>query len=402
MKFAYLIMVDGSNGKNNNKFYKMTELSDGTFEVSYGRVDSTSTTVKYPIGKWNSKYNSKIKKGYKDITELVSQPNDDQDNIECENGEVNEAIKLVIKLQSYAKNTINKHYNISYRSVTQKMVDTAQNILNDIVHKYNSGASMDEINVILMNLYTTIPRKMKNVSDFLLKTNSKENFNCIIDNEQKLLDAMAGQVMVHTKSHNSKDNSSGLLEKMGINVVVVNDNDVISSIKNLMGSSSDMMGQVYEVTNFNTENEYNKVINGDANSNEVMLWHGSRNQNWFNILQTGLLIRPTGAIHNGSMFSDGIYFANKARKSIGYTSINGSYWARGNDNVSYLALFKVNVGNQKHIYKHDSSCYNINESNLMPYNSVYAHGGVDLVNDEFIIYNPNRCTIRYLVEIIRK
>lgn len=134
-------------------------------------------------------------------------------------------------------------------------------------------------------------------------------------------------------------------------------------------------------------------------SKEDLLWHGSRNQNWFNILQTGLLIRPSGAIYTGSMFSDGLYFANKARKSIGYTSLSGSYWAGGNNSKSLLAIFKVNVGNQKHIYKHDSSCYNITEKNLLPYNSVYAHGGADLRNDEFIVYNPNRCTIKYLVEI---
>ncbi|UVX33167.1 MAG: Poly(ADP-ribose) polymerase catalytic domain [Bacteriophage sp.] len=111
------------------------------------------------------------------------------------------------------------------------------------------------------------------------------------------------------------------------------------------------------------------------------------------------MIRPSGAIYTGSMFSDGLYFANKARKSIGYTSLSGSYWAGGNNSKSLLAIFKVNVGNQKHIYKHDSSCYNITEKNLLPYNSVYAHGGADLRNDEFIVYNPNRCTIKYLVEI---
>jgi hypothetical protein len=36
-------------------------------------------------------------------------------------------------------------------------------------------------------------------------------------------------------------------------------------------------------------------------------------------MQTGLLIRPSGAI-SGSMFGDGIYFADKAQKSIGYSS----------------------------------------------------------------------------------
>jgi poly [ADP-ribose] polymerase len=37
------------------------------------------------------------------------------------------------------------------------------------------------------------------------------------------------------------------------------------------------------------------------------------------------MIRPSGAVYTGSMFGDGIYFADKAAKSIGYSSLSGSY-----------------------------------------------------------------------------
>ena len=397
-------MVDGSNGKNNNKFYKMTELNDGTFEVCYGRVDSTSTKITYPISKWSSKYNSKIKKGYKDITELVSISNGESSDTQYVISEDKEINDLISRLQSYARNTINKFYNVSYTKVTQKMIDSAQKLINNLISVYKENKTLDDLNSILMELYTTIPRKMTNVSDCLFKDTSESSFEKIVDDEQKLLDTMAGQVMLFSKendnSENAKENNETMLTKMGIEVSLVDDKSVLDSITALMGSSSNLIGKVYKVVNLKTEDEYNKVANNDENFKEELLWHGSRNQNWFNILQTGLLIRPAGAIHNGSMFSDGLYFANKAKKSLGYTSLSGSYWARGNDNRSYLALFKVNVGNQKHIYKHDYSCYNITESNLKPYNSVYAHGGADLRNDEFIVYNPNRCTIKYLIEVL--
>lgn len=36
-RFAHLVMVTENN---NNKFYKMTEQSDGTIAVEYGRVDA--------------------------------------------------------------------------------------------------------------------------------------------------------------------------------------------------------------------------------------------------------------------------------------------------------------------------------------------------------------------------
>jgi poly [ADP-ribose] polymerase len=67
-------------------------------------------------------------------------------------------------------------------------------------------------------------------------------------------------------------------------------------------------------------------------------------------MQTGLLIRPSGAVHTGSMFGDGIYFADKAQKSIGYSSLSGSHWTKGNENRAFLALFDVHVGNQKETY----------------------------------------------------
>ena len=81
--------------------------------------------------------------------------------------------------------------------------------------------------------------------------------------------------------------------------------------------------------------------------------------------------------------------------------MRGSYWARGGDNKGFAAIFKVNVGKQKHIKRHDYSCYSLNQKKLDKegFDSVYAHGGIDLRNDEFIIYMGERCTIEYLVEL---
>jgi poly [ADP-ribose] polymerase len=86
---------------------------------------------------------------------------------------------------------------------------------------------------------------------------------------------------------------------------------------------------------------------------------------------------------------------------MGYSSLRGSYWTRGCEDKGYLALFDVSLGNQKHIYKHDSSCYKLNDKDLQKegFDSVYAHGGADLRNDEFIVYNTNQCTISHLIEI---
>jgi poly [ADP-ribose] polymerase len=187
-----------------------------------------------------------------------------------------------------------------------------------------------------------------------------------------------------------------LLDQMGLEVEPATPAET-ENAKKLAGPDAGKIKKVFRVINKITSKKYEtKDIVG-----EQLFWHGSRNQNWFNILQTGLLIRPSGAIHTGSMFGDGIYFANKAGKSIGYSSFRGSYWAGGSDSKAYLALFKVNVGKQKHITKHTSDCYTLNQSKLNKdgFDSVYAHGGADLRNDEFIVYQSERCTVAFIVEL---
>jgi len=53
---ARLIMVSDAN---NNKFYNMNALPDGTFSVEYGRVGSRAATATYDLTLWEKKYREK-------------------------------------------------------------------------------------------------------------------------------------------------------------------------------------------------------------------------------------------------------------------------------------------------------------------------------------------------------
>ncbi|MCK9416473.1 ADP-ribose polymerase [Candidatus Dojkabacteria bacterium] len=396
-KVVKLIMVTDIN---NNKYYNMFEQADGTFKVEYGRVDSTVQHASYSMRDWDKKYREKTNKGYKDITHLYEEVDTTSAATVDETFISNDKFvkQLIEDLQRYANNTVKENYKVSTKNVTQKMIDEAQTIIDEIAKVYNSKYTKEDLNKLLLKLFTVIPRKMGHVQDYLVSDgDSKERVAKIIDSEQSILDSLAGQVLIQepVAKEEKTDKKIGILDSMGISVSHVTDQKIIDKIKRLMGDSSDKFSRLFEVTNFKTEKKYKTV----EIKNEELFWHGSRNQNFFNILQTGLLIRPSGAVYTGSMFGDGIYFANKARKSIGYTSLSGSYWANGNANKAYLALFSVNLGNKKDVFRHSSDCYHFSEKNIAPYNSVYAHGGADLRNDEFIIYNGNRCTVKYLVEI---
>ena len=405
-KIIKLIFVEGI-GKNSNKFYNMSENSDGTFSVEYGRVDSTSQKTSYPMSQWSKKYNEKLKKGYKDITELYK-IEDDNLNESKEKFISNDTYvrQLIEDLQRWASNTVKENYKVSSKNVTSKMVEEAQHIMDKISNLYQTKYTTTDLNKLLLELFKVIPRKMGNVADYLASENAdKEEVSKIIDKEQSILDTLAGQVSIQEKEVENKSENKGdttnLLDQMGVEVKHVTDEKTIQMVKKLMGESSSLFNRLFEVRNFKTEKRYDDYLAKMKVKNEELFFHGSRNQNWLSIgLQSGLLIRPSGAIVTGGMFgSQGIYFADKCRKSVGYTSLSGSYWVRGNENKAYLGLFRVNLGNQKHIYKHDYSCYNLNKNNIKPYDSVYAHGGSDLINSEYIIYDINQSDIRYLIEI---
>ena len=59
-------------------------------------------------------------------------------------------------------------------------------------------------------------------------------------------------------------------------------------------------------------------MNNSGVGNKTLLFHGTKNCNLLSILGTGLKIKPPVSDHNGSMFGDGIYFADMFEKSVQY------------------------------------------------------------------------------------
>lgn len=129
------------------------------------------------------------------------------------------------------------------------------------------------------------------------------------------------------------------------------------------------------------------------------MFHGSRSEYFWSIITNGLTINPSGVITNGKMFGLGTYFANKARKSMGYTSTHGSYWAHGDESVGYLGIFQVATGKTYDVEHSESDLtWNILQQRAPGAHCTFAHAGRSLCNDEIIIYQDCQSTIEYLVE----
>ena len=400
IKPRYLVMVTAS--ANNNKYYKQIPHGD-TWTAEYGRIGSSSQRREYPMSQWNSKYNEKIRKGYVDQSDLVEDLIQVQKPKQSEYKEIENKViaEIVERLQEMAKQAISDNYTISSNKVTQAMVDEAQEILTGLL----DIPDVDTFNDMLLKLFTVIPRRMGNVKDYLVK--STEDFAKIIQREQDLLDVMRGQVvqkqiMDDTKDDGDNKNENTILEQLGLEFDECNDKD-IAVIKDALGSCADRFYKAWKVKNIKTQERFEKFVKENNIKNTKLLFHGSRNENWWSIINTGLVLKPTNAVITGKMFGYGIYYAPKARKSLGYTSLDGSYWVRGNSKSGFMALMDVAYGKPYDVYSFDSKYYNFNYDRLQEAcngaNCLHAHEGSMLRNDEIIVYKEDQCTIRYLIEL---
>lgn len=394
---TYLIMV---TAENNNKYYNCFPEGDN-FRVEYGRVNSTKTITNYPMSKWESQISSKIKKGYKDVTDLKTALVEEikTDGTKYKDIE-NESVRRIIeKLRSLARDTVKKNYSVSSDSVTEEMVYEAQLVINNLI----SIKSVNKFNDELLKLFEIIPRKMDNVRSYLIK--SIDEIDKVISREQDLLDIMRGQIVTKSTATENKakeiDNSGiTILDEMGITMRECTPEE-INEIKDCMKESSYHFSRAWRVDNISTRKKYEEFIKAYNIKNTKLLFHGSRTENWFSILKTGLKIRPTNAITTGAMFGFGSYFSPKCQKSIGYTSLSGSYWANGNDKTAYMALFDTAYGKPYNVYNFDSKYYSMSFDKLpVGCNCLHAHAGNGMLrNDEIVYYKTEQMTIKYLIEI---
>lgn len=399
IKPRYLVMVTAS--ANNNKYYKQIPHGN-TWTAEYGRVGSSPQRREYTMGLWDSKYNEKIRKGYVDQSDLV------EDLIQVEkpkNSEYKEIENKVIaeivdRLQTMARKAISDNYTISSNKVTQAMIDEAQNVLTSLL----AAPDVKSFNDILLNLFTVIPRKMSDVRYYLAK--EKDDFSDIIQKEQDLLDVMKGQVVqkqiIEENIENETQSEVTILEQMGLEFEECDIND-IALIKSSLGSCSDRFYKAWRVKNIKTQKRYDDFVKENNITDTKLLFHGSRNENWWSIINSGLVLKPTNAVITGKMFGYGIYYAPKAKKSLGYTSLNGSYWAKGNSNSGFMALMNVAYGKPYDVYSFDSKYYSFDYNKLQNTcpgaNCLHAHEGNMLRNDEIIVYKEEQCTIKYLIEL---
>lgn len=413
-RYKKLVFVDGNEGKNNNKVYIMKENSDSTFTVEWGRIGNPLTQTTYASREWDKKYREKTKKGYVDVTDLhaiskvISKGPKDFWLSPNRSKEVKEFVEL---LQNLAKKSIGENYTVKVEEVSKKQVERAQQLLDEFSGiDVENHSDIVSLNNKLLEFFGVIPRRMKRVSDNLLSTTETDKlklakrWSSILEDEQKTLDVMAGQVALQTTEDEAVNENEeitdqkDLLDMFGLEMEEVTDHSVISMIKSKMQSKSGMFRKAFKVKNTKTQKVFDEFVDKANNKLVDLLWHGSRSENWWSIFEKGLIAKFPGAINVGSMFGAGQYFATEFDKSLGYTSISGSRWSGGGQNKAYLGLYSVHLGKQ-HILENSDSSLNSNKMDQLGCDSTWGKKGRSLMRDEFIVYKTGQSTIQYLIEV---
>lgn len=379
MKNKRIELINVSD-KNNNKFYYMSYTGGDTFNVEYGRIGSTTQFVSYPIQDWNKKYNEKIKKNYRDVSDL---------KIESKSGEYTFKGKGVDHFfntfSKYTRDSVGKNYTIAVGSVTKAMLDEAQGILNHLVDL----TDIEKFNKYLLELFTVLPRKMSDVRAYLVRDDKE--LDKLIAKEQDVLDSLSSSVVT-----NVVESGQVFEDSFGIEMEEV---DCPQSIRDLVTNTKSYgadIYKVYKVTHKIGQEQFDTWLEQQDNKNVELLFHGTRNPNVFSILKSGLLVRPTNAVSfAGSAYGDGVYHSAHFQKSLGYTGYDS-------DKIFFIQSVHMGSPYTYNGWYRDGKDIGRSEMNYPSlkkkgYDSLFVKAGDGLQNSEYIVYNAQQTVTSYLL-----
>lgn len=404
----YLILVNAD--ENKNEFYKMGDMGGGEWSATYGRVGekqgrsratrNVMIPKRYPDYMYGIKLVEKLSKGYQDKSSCHGLTVLRKNSLDAPVSGIKDkqVAKLVEKLMAYAQNVIKQNYTVSFTDVTAEMITQA----NAEINAMRKSHTLKEFNEHLLELMHIIPRKIDGRGDAGVKRMLASDVSVYADilvRETDLLGIMEGQIIMNQET---KQNDN-ILDKMGLTIIEATHEEIEQVKKHLNDSLEPKLKQVFAVSNQNTQNHFEKHLRdyeNKTNSKSItkLFWHGSRNANWFSILQKGLMLNPDAAI-TGKMFGNGIYFAPSATKSWGYTS--AGKWNGESSNEVYMALYETAYGVPYAVdtYKGDWNGYSYKRLQAEHPGCSCVHAKKSrgmLYNDEVIFYCEDQITIRYI------
>jgi len=378
MRYEKLIFVDPE--KNSNKEYEMREKGDGTFDITFTRVGKTPQHDNQPLRKWDSKLNEKLKKGYRRITDLVTEVKSSSAKLSGE-----PTIDFLLeKLLRASKEAFSSTYRVSASSVTQAQVDEVQKLIN-LATQFYKQSDLDKTNKYIVDIWHVLPRTMSNVRDYLPKNLDRAGF--VLAQEQDNIDNANVQ-----KAFVSSDGDKDILQNLGITISPKLDLIPVE-LAAFLGINGQQVNAIHAISKPILDERFTNWVNQATDKTTSLRYHGTKWRNGMAILQTGLrILGSKSSTYSGSMLGDAIYTSTDFNKSYNYSD-------------GLMFVLNVHIGKplmvteEKHVKK-----YTWEDLQRLGYDSVNADPGVHtgrvrLQRHEQTIYNAEQQTFLYLLDL---
>ena len=413
-KITKLVKIDTATNKNSLVTLDVKN-NDLTYNYYKNFGDSNpSATTSHDKSEYNDLYLSLILKGWIDASTSIF----NNDNTKIADISDSDIKKLIDDLKNHSTHIIEANYAIDASSVSFGTLRICNNIIDELNHNCKMGALKDNINFILLKLYTKIPRIMNNVDNYFIGTDidtttKLQDLKDIISKEQDLLTVLRTQLdvkknnIMNKKTSTTNSSDFTYLTSLGLDIQKLDSSDT-SIVKNVMGYEYNKFIEGYKVTNKHTQQAFDSI--NKSNGNIEYMLHGSRHGNILSILKDGLKLEKKGAITTAKMYGQGIYFTKVFEKAHNYTGTHSSRFVSGSNDEGYLLIFEVYLGNAypaAEVWESSFKDFIINDlKRLGDYDSVYAAAGHGkgprlqdgLINPEYVIYDEKQCTIKYIIK----
>lgn len=408
-----LVMVNATD--NNNKFYELTELPNGSVQARYGRIGGSETTRTYPAGSFHAKKNEKIRKGYVVREQAGNAPRAavtgldaaDRVNKALFNGHACAASKkfaeVLLRNNRHAiedatggKIQVNKStgsVSTALGPVTAAQLVTARALLSDI--KNGSRRTY-----VIEQYLTIIPQRIANVRaiDAWLTPSWIREQDALLDSLDSALAAATTPSDNDSAAPIPFRNKLALLDENSDEFREVNER-FKKSVNAGHTSASKKLVRVWKITDTAAWDAQKATL-----KHHRTLWHGTTAGNVLSILRAGLICPPSTDgryATTGRMFGDGVYFSDQSTKSLNYAVGVWSNNVGSGNPMMFLA--DVVMGRE---YRPTTGGYAVpreartsKDDKGRSYNSIFVRGGTCGVrNNEMIVWNTDQIKLTYLCE----
>lgn len=422
-----VMLVKVDTNANNNKFYELSLMPDGSVHCRYGRVGAPGVTQVYHGGqaKFDSQMAAKKKKGYAEV-DLIDAPagmNSAGSAKSVASASLAQAAKKGL-LKEASDAALSKLID-SWAAANRHQIEMASGGMMSVSASgavstpvgIVSAASIAQARDLLPQIASTHDRRLIEQyltyvpQDFGRTRGWESRFESAdeIARQSLFLDQLDGSVAMAAsmaKADGGKADEPAAIFRYKL--VRVTDPEKVAdarrrfeSTKNGMHQSSALsLKNLYAVID-SEPHVGNWNAAAKAHGNVRRLWHGTGTANLLSMFHRGFVVpssRSGSTIQvTGRMFGDGAYFSDQSTKSLNYAQ--GGTWGGTRNDHCFMFLCDVVMGKE-----HRPSTYGdaVSAAKRAGCQSVYAKGGTASVrNNEMIVWDLKQVRISYLCEFGR-